>query len=461
MSVTATVALFGLVKVLFKQRADWNPAAWLIFSMGWLAQIPSAYGSLTGGKVRSQDDSGNPITVLSGRTVELTHICNYLELAIPLVIILVQVSKRPRVNVVPALAFLLCAFAAIASGLNDFPLFGKSVWVMFVALIALALVPTGRGACLGAATFAVSLAAVSGLVTLASYPLATSVCVGLYKCGPLGVFYFGVVDNENGLALILAAGLVFVWLGVRSFLWRNVLFLYVLGMIWVSGARTSLLAGVILLAAILIIGRGAQVDSRRSKPYPIPRLLGAFIALATVTVVSAVLPFVTNDPSAYTARGAVWLAARGHLAGHYATGLGQPAWAALVNDSVIGNYAGYSTHNQWLDVLWIAGWAGLAIFIVMLLVMLGQDFIVATLILLPMIVLGVTERAWGISHFDDFTYAYLAALVAIPAAVKARPQRISNNKYMSSVHRELAALREIVQPELATVGAPGDQHAGN
>jgi hypothetical protein len=445
LSTTAIVALVGLGWVLRAQRRDWNISAWLIFSMGWLAELPSAFGSFTGGKVRSLDALHNPITVLSGRTVQLTHLCNYAELALPLIIILFQLPKRRIVNVLPLLGALLCAVAALASGLNGFPLFSKSAFILFVALVAVALMPTGRGACLGAAAFVLSLAAVSGLVTLVNYQLGTAPCVGLYKCGPLGIFVFGVVDNENGLALILAAGLAFVWFAIRNAWWRNVLFLYVLGMVAVSGARTSLIAGLVLLGALLVFGFRIQIDQARPT-VPFARQAGVLVVLLGAIVYSAQLPFTTNDPNAYTSRGTVWLIARERLAGHYGIGLGQPAWASLVKGSTIESAAGYSTHNQWLDVLWISGFVGLAIFAIILLKMLRRDVVLASLLLLPMVVLGAAERAWGISHFDGISYAYLASLAAIPmvAGPKSTSKSKGAKRNISAVHRR--------RPELCQSG---------
>lgn len=418
LSLAAVFAAFGLVKVVLNQRADWNISATFLFSMGWLYVAPATFASFTGGKTRSFDFNGNPIDILSDRVLQLTHYCNYLLLAMSLAVVLVQAPRIRRLNSAALLAALLCAVSGLVAGLNAFPVFNNRSVTLLAALTATALLPAGRGACLGAAAFVVSLASLSGLLTLFHYSLATAPCVGLYKCGPLGVFIFGVVDNENGMSLSLAAGVVFVWLAVRARRWRNILYVYVLGMIIASGARTSAIAAALLFLALVLFGQ--RLDSSRQGTRRQLKLATAGLALMALagTVVGAILPFTTNDPAAYTFRGEVWLIAREHLAGRYGIGNSQPGWSSLVDRQVIGQYAGYSVHNQWLDVVWISGVGGLILFLMVIAIMIRRDYVVGLIVLLPMILLGITERAWSIAQFDQMSFAYLTSLLAVPAVVK-------------------------------------------
>ncbi len=419
LSLTAIVAVVGLLKVLRDQTADWNISATFIFVMGWLYGLPAAFSSFAGGKVRSFSPVRDPISILSSSTIQLTHICNYLLLAVSLLTILVRASRLQRLNAPAVVATLLCTASGLVAAANNFGILSKSSATLAAALIAVAFLPAGRGACLGAAAFVLSLASLSGFLTIVNYSLATAPCAGLYKCGALGVFIFGVADNENGLALILASGVVFVWLSIRDRRWRTGLFCYVLGMIGISGSRTSAIAAVLLLVALSLSRHALHAAAAPISPrHRQITILGLSAAVLGAAVTGALLPFLTSDPVAFTYRGNVWLIARERLVGHYGIGLSQPGWASLVDNGVVGTYAGYSVHNQWLDVLWISGAFGMVLFILMLILLCRRDAVMGLVLLLPMAVLGITERAWSIAHFDDYSFAYLASLIAIPAIVR-------------------------------------------
>lgn len=434
---------YGLTRVLRAQRSDWDVSAHFVFLMGWLFFLPSAFAGFTGTKVQSTDVNKDPVRILLPPAILVTHLCNYLLLVVPVAFILYQASRGNRPRGPAILAELLWAASTIVAGINNYPMFTKASITLGVALLAIALLPSGRGACLGAATFVVTLAIASGTLALVDFHLATSPCEGLYKCGPLGVFVFGVVDNENGLAIALASGIAFIWLGVRSTRSRLLLCGYILGVVVISGARTSTYATVALLAILSVFGRGttrAKESNGSSRVSTTVELCGLALALALAASAGAILPFFTASPSAFTYRGALWLTARQDLAGHYFLGLGSAAWQSLVANGALGQNAAYSVHNQFLDVIWVSGVLGLSIFLLMLIYIIRLDVSTGLVLLLALMLLGITERPWSISHFDEFSFTYLATLVACAGNL----QRKSSSRRVAPYGPAVAKLPNLV-----------------
>jgi hypothetical protein len=422
LSLTAVGALVGLVRVLRSQRADWNISSTFIFIAAWLPLAASSLATFTGGKAYATDSQQNPYLVLSGRTLQLTHLANYLAVVLPAGVILARLPRLGRVTTPAVVAFFLALLCGLIAAMNGFPILTKSWLSLVLLLIAAAMLPPGRGVWMGAAAFVISLASFSGLATLANFSIATAPCIGLYKCSVLGVFVLGVADNENGLALVLCGGLAFVWLAIRSRRLRVALSLYVLFMVVVSGARTAAVAAIIVLGFLLFFTwKWTPTDQASDEGMHAPFKLGLFLAGTVIAVFGLALPYSTNDPSAFTRRGEIWLLARQRLAeGHYGLGFSQPGWSQLVSQGAIKNYAVYSVHNQWLDVLWISGLAGFVVFLVILVTILRGDLAIGLIVLLPMLLLGITERPWPIATFDQYAYAYLATLMAVPTLVRVR-----------------------------------------
>jgi len=274
------------------------------------------------------------------------------------------------------------------------------------------VLPRGRGAAIGVANFGVSFGAAGGLLSFFDYQSTIVPCIGAYKCGPLGVLVLGAQESENAFGLILCATLPFIWLAFTQRT-RTFLFGYVFLMVFLCSSRTSFYAACITAAVLVILRPGWE---RKQAPWRV--VTAAFTALSGL-VVGVALPFVTTDASAYTQRGLVWQTARKYLAGHYALGLGSPQWHALVQDGRLPGYSGYSPHNQWLDILWVAGALGALLLGSIILAMLRSDFAIGLAVLLPVIFVGMTERIWGVSDFGVWSFAYLAALLVTPMPTRA------------------------------------------
>ncbi len=429
LTATAVLALWWLVRACRAQSADWDVSATYVVTMGWLYLLPSVFASYTGNKVVSRDLDGDPVLILLPTAVTVARFCNVLLLLVPVAFLLKALRERHTVNSVALLAASVCLVSAAAAGLNGYPVVSRGALTLLVALLPAVVLPSGRGVCLGAAVVVVTLAAASGLLTAVDYDLAISSCAGSYKCGPLGVFVFGIVANENGLALALAAGAALLWLGIRNRRLRVALYLYTAGMVVISGGRTAavaILAGLVVLVAFTHAAerRMDQLETPRHEAAPhdaAPAQPGSRASAAAAGTVlalalaAAVLPYLTNDPLAFTRRGLLWLIARQRLAGHELAGLGSPAWTSLADNGLISQTSSYSVHNQFLDVLWLSGLLGLTVFVALLLSVVRRDVVIGAVLLSPVLLLGITERPWSTAHFDSTSFAYLATLLAIPA----------------------------------------------
>jgi len=429
LTVTAVLACCWLGQVCHTQASDWNVSATYVVVMGWLYFMPAAFASFTGNKVVSRDIDGNLILLLLPYATAVARVANVLLLLVPVVFFIRALRGRPQVNPTAVLAALLCVISATAAGLDGYPVYSRGALTLFLALLPVTILPSGRGVCLGGTVVVVTLAAASGLLTLVNYDLAISPCVGDYKCGPLGVFVFGIVDNENGLALALATGSALLWLGIRGRKQRVALYGYLTGMVVISGARTSAVALAAALLVLVMFDRAAQTRMQRLELGPpdrghhqggSPATATAGVVVVVLAAVATVLPYVTNDPLAYTRRGALWLVARQRLAGHQLEGLGSPAWSSLADRGLISVSSSYSVHNQFLDVRWISGTIGVVLFVAVLILILKRDLVLGAVLLAPVLLLGITERPWSTAHVDSTTFAYLASLIAIPVVTAVR-----------------------------------------
>ena len=101
-------------------------------------------------------------------------------------------------------------------------------------------------------------------------------------------------------------------------------------------------------------------------------LLG--VGLAGLTLVGFLVPFLTNDPTAYHGRASLWLMVRNALSDPDTLlyGTGTLGWQHVRDSGLIDANSAYSVHNQWLQVLYSTGAIGLLLFLAALGVLLWQ-----------------------------------------------------------------------------------------
>lgn len=441
--VPGVVALIVLLIVAFRrQRADWTATGICVFAVGWLLNGPVAVPTLLGKVYEGVDQYGTPFRIYTaGWYGAFTHLCNYALIGGAVLAAVIALAHKPRVNAPAVAVFSAVVIESLADHASIGTTFSKSRFIL-LALAAAAAFAKPKGAAFGAAVFGVSFASMAGLATLLNYSAATRAC-GVGKCGPLGMLWSGIVEDENLLGLSLAASIPFVWLAIRSRRTRAFFVLYLLVMVWFTGSRTALLGAGIVVVACLICGAEPLGTSQRRR--------AALWALAVLGLgTGLVLPFVTSNPLAYTYRGGLWLVARTRLSGHWLTGLGGDYWGQFAGSTRATQAAIYSVHNQWLDVLFDSGILGLLLFLAALIAIMRRP--AGLLLVMPVLWLGITERMISVSQADYFAWVMPALVLASAEFYR------SGSTPWSRKNRESSSVkRNIVPTSTATTmnGSPG------
>jgi hypothetical protein len=327
-------------------------------------------------------------------------------------------SRRGDVPVdVPAALIAVVALVSFLSSLlhGDNPF--RPISLVYLALmIACTVAPRGLGIHVGIGAFCVFVALASGFTFLPFLPgkgFGVLPCTG-DKCGILGFLYGGIHGNENTFGMLLTLGMPFVYIAFRS--WEGVpLCAYMLGMILMSGSRSSTIAGLITFVALILL----RPDIRRPTAAPM-RTRMMYLGLAALFALGMIVPFTQQDPTAFTGRGHLWSLARQALAdpGTFWYGTGVYGMENLRASGRIAIYA-YSVHNQWLQVLFATGFIGFVLFLAALALMMwnarGAYSLVVGSVLVPVFVLSVSERPWLIDSTDWGVWAVPAALLCFPA----------------------------------------------
>lgn len=409
MAGAALVALGALVPSIRHARAagDLDASTALVLGMGWLVSLPVAVVVSLGALVRGPDAFGELVTTLPGWYEGALDAAMVLLGALATGLLLNRMtSDRVTVHTAGLFAILLWAVAHLASGLSGGHLLSFRGSVLLVCLLAATVLPRGRGACVGAAIFGVTLAIASGILPVFRYDVAFVVPC-LDQCGALGTSLAGVLPNENLLGLALAAAIPFAYVGFRGRA-RIGLTLYLAAMATATGSRTATLAAVVTAVVVLIIRPRLDADRRTATRALITGLVLAGALFSSVYFVQH-----DWDDSTLTGRPEIWRVASEYIQESPWVGYGPERWAGLYQSSEIPRAAQRSAHNQWIDVLFAAGGVGAALFVSMLAAALASSGharpAVATATA-TIVMLGSTEGAWSIGTVDFLSFS-LAALI--------------------------------------------------
>lgn len=236
------------------------------------------------------------------------------------------------------------------------------------------------------------------------------------KCGFTGVLFSGVMSHENSLGLLLV-----LLLPLLSLIHDRLLGFYgitaVSTLILASGSRTSLLA----LLAVLAVWKMSTVGFgqwSKEHPFALQRAsllipVGCFGAATYLVLASS------DDPSAFTGRAQLWNLALGAIWDDPAFGKGLYGWAEIRQTTgAFGAAAGYSPHNQLLDVALQGGvLAGIA-FIILTFVWVKYAWygsLPAALFITAVAVAGISERPLALGVPDWSSVALVAGVVLLTA----------------------------------------------
>jgi hypothetical protein len=413
-AVAAVVIVWEVRQVL--RRGEWDRDTTLAFVVTVLAtSVIDVAVTYTDHWVKLTDAFGNAVTTIPGWAYQ-TQVVMYVLVAVGGAgVFLVRLSRPGATINVPALLLLLAVLVGHASAVlhGDVPLRPFEL-ILLAVLVGTLAAPSGRSVHVGFGIFWACGAVAAGLAAVAQRDYSTFACAA-DKCGVLGFNFRGWLDNENAISMDLTLAMPFVYLcfGRRS---GTLLSTYLLFLVLISGSRTGAVAAVATYVLLVLV----RPDIRRPE-FSRPRATLLYSTLAVTAAVGLVLPFVTQNPAAFTHRGYIWGLARESLSTPWAwiLGSGSQAWEHVRQKGLIDFSAVYSVHNLWLQMLYSGGLVALALLIgafVLLVVRAGRRYsLVVGSVLAPVFLLAMTEAPWPTGVVNWLVWAVPGALLCYPA----------------------------------------------
>ncbi len=405
----AIVILRGLREGLF------DASAVLILAVGLAPSAGKIVTEITSPGFRYiSEGTGRSVFVQSALVGRVTSGLLVTLLVLAAFIILHRVLAAHTLQVPAGWALVLLTLATVSTALSGYEPPWLTAATLGSALALAGTTPNPRGLCFGV-TLLMVFVTLTSVVTVLIRPETALTSCRADKCGPLGWLIPGSLANENELALLLAAGLPFILIASRSRAdW--ILALYLGGMAASTGSRTAgFAAGLTLVVALLFRPRLTERGHHR-QARPSRRLGAVVMALA---VAGYALPAFVQSPYAYSGRARIWGDGLTFIESARWLGLGTEHWRAHTFDSA----ASYSMHNQLLDVRYIAGFVGLALFagLVRSLLLEPHGRPAILLILANVAAMGTLERPWSIGHLDWLSFAYVGAVAVASGQRKDAP----------------------------------------
>jgi hypothetical protein len=430
MVVIALAALGQLISAIRQARraGDIDASTTFIFGVAWLISLPSAVAAYSGSLTYQLDVFRNLVRMYPASHTTVVHAFLALAALLAVVFLLRQLAARPLpVHTAALFAIALWAGTHLAAGLHGDALSSLRGIVALPLLLAAAVLPRGRGACVGAGIYGVTLAIAGAALSLVRYNLAfIEPCSG--TCKVLG--FQGVLPNQDLLGISLAACIPFVYLGFRgrSRYWLS---LYLAGMVVATGSKTSTTAAVAAITVLFL------VRPRLDATAPTPRAFLAGLMLFLAIVGSVALAQYHWAPHALDDRGELWSVARHYISRSPWIGYGPDRWSHLYQSGEIFLAGQRSAQNQWMDILFAGGALGITLFVAMMAAMLlcaGRAWPAVAITLATLLILGAGEGIWLIGTVDLMSFTLLAVILtgatarrqALPARTEratAYPQR--------------------------------------
>jgi len=347
-------------------------------------------------------------------------------LAVVCAVIFLRAVRRNRFsniwNPAAVLALALVIVSVVSTVLNGDNPIRPATALMLVVLAACTVAPRGLGVHVGIGTICVIAAIASGFAIVIHKDFSVMPCPW-DKCGVLGFQFRGIFHHQNTFAIFLTLAMPFVYIGFAS--WEGpVLSAYLLGLVLLSGSRSATAAAVLTFVVLMVVR-----PSIRAPAWAPKRAIPLYLVLTLAFVAGLAMPFVINDPDFLTGRGHIWMLARDqvlHPAAFF-QGFGMLAWKHVVDAGLVHISASYSVHNQWLQVLYSTGLIGLLLFVCVLALLIWQGGLTYSLVigcvLLPVFLLGLSERPWPIDSADWVMWVVPGALLCYPIARRSSGER--------------------------------------
>ncbi|MFC8671864.1 MULTISPECIES: hypothetical protein [Streptomyces] len=425
LGILSLLSLIPIAVTLRRARAhrDWDLTATMVFLAGVLANIPTSAYVVREGRPERLDPLGEVVIGFPSWVNRIGVATNGVLLLLCAVFVVHQVlSSRAALHFAPLLAMALATLFAVSDGLHAQQFLAPRQVVLLAVLLAAAVARPGRSAFLGAAAVVLLFSVLGGVEALVEPMSVLRECRADNPCGLLGIHYAGIFTNENILSLFLTLGIPFVWLGLRG---RARVFLaFYLAVLAVATGSTLAAVTAVATMTLLVLLRPALPDgtvgssARSSSP---GQVLMVAPILAGTAVLGFALPFLHSSIGDFGDRAVIWDMARGELGHSPFTGFGGNAWSGKYRFGEIPAALSPSLHNQWIDVQYAGGLAGLVLFVLLLahLLLKGRTaaFPVAACVLFPVLLTSVLERPWSFGISNALSFSLVAALL-IPGTAR-------------------------------------------
>jgi hypothetical protein len=419
------VAVASLLVLPFAVRAfwasavvgrEWTSTSTLIFLAGMVGGLPTALSNLIAPRPETFDPFGNVSVGLTGWAAQLQVFVIAASLAAALLFFVRRAGREP-VTGGPWIASVLVVVVASADIVNGHVAdLGLRPVVLLALLLATSVAQPGKPAFLGAAATGL-IYVFLGALQATIHPTDAFRACRSDKCGPGGALYVGALSNENGLGLVLALTIPFMWLALRG-RGRIAVIGYVAATVALTGSRTGQIAAAAALLALIIL-RPNTAENASAVPV---RQTTSILAVVGVAMVGAVLPLIAwMGAGDFGDRVGFWRLAFDGISESPLLGHGGTAWPRLYEIGQIPIAGSYSPHNQWLDVAYASGFLGLALFVGLLgHLILRTSYPVSTsaAILIPVLAMSGLERPWSFAINDSTTFTLLAALLCATNPVR-------------------------------------------
>lgn len=447
-AVLAVASFITMVLVVRRLRSGdlaWDIGSTFILLLGWVKFASIVYGKFSDEVVPTRDQLGKLTLSPVSLSPQIESLLMFGVLAFALFMI-AQSSIRPGPRLISyfglgVIATSIVVMAADPSAYRNV-LTGNSMIMLVVLIAATIATPSRRGILTGGAVFVLSICSLGAFIGVYDQSKVFMEC-RTDKCGIAGEFYMAATSHGNTLGMITAVGIPFIWLAFtgRTRLW---MLGYVGLNLVLTGSRTAILAGVIVMAVLLLTQPVREAGDRASGKN---RQLLTY-AVVISSVIAAILPLTGRRDEFATGRGYLWRIALKTVEHNPIMGAGITAWDKFFAQGEIGAAAAYSTHNQWLEILFLGGTVAIVIWILsyVVLVACGDDSLKFTVlpVLLAVAILGTTERPMAIGLINSMTWT-LVALVALSSVD--RGNRSDRDQSQRSTSK--SSLREL---QAATTG---------
>lgn len=385
-----------------------------VFIVGALLSVPSFYTGLVGsrvlvldsyGRLESAASSGNqaPPWLEFWARVLLVFVGGvYVALSLH-----VGSVSRQRLNPRALVALAVGVTSLGATALASEEVFSlQNIAFLSVLICACFLVPSWTSI-FGVGVFVVFVVSLSGLAT-ALRPDQTFVGCER-KCSVFGAVYYGLYLNENALGLVVAIGVGVCWFLFIG--WQQLaVIVCLLTSVIATGSRTSIIASLVTAAICMFLSR---VDGGlRPKVDRIPGVRLMLILLAALWPFSILFSGAADD---LTGRPQLWASAMDYFVASPFFGWGASRWVTNGALGLFDSAANYSAHNQFYDTAFVAGVVGLVGLGYLIVTALWQNGLAsrlsAVVLLVPVTVIGFTERAFGVGSLDWLAFSYAALIL--------------------------------------------------